>query len=149
MLPEAVRRLAEIGTITAASEVWETAPEGRQDQPNFLNAVILLETSLSADEAQRKIRNIEAHMGRRRDHDPLGPRSIDIDLLLFNHDILRIGHRDIPSPEVLERAFVAIPLAQIAPDYIHPLTRKTLADIARTFQIDPRKMRLREDVRLE
>ncbi len=145
----AVSQLARYGTIKAASTVWETAPLGEQDQPNYLNAVLLLHTELSAtDFQQRVIPHIEARLGRVRTTDPFAPRTIDIDILLFNRDILNLKNRRIPSPEIVERAFVAIPLAEIAPDYMHPVERRTLAEIASDFEIEGRKMRPRNDVRL-
>ena len=68
--------------------------------------------------------------------------------MLFNHERIRIGQRSIPDPEVLERPFVAIPLAEIAPDYIHPETGETLAEIAARFDPESSGMRRRRDVHL-
>ena len=77
------------------------------------------------------------------------PRTIDIDIVLFNHDILRVGQRPIPDPEVLKRSFVAIPLAEIAPDYVHPETGQTLQAIAKQFDSKEVGMRRREDIVLD
>jgi 7,8-dihydro-6-hydroxymethylpterin-pyrophosphokinase len=76
------------------------------------------------------------------------PRTIDIDIMLFNDDVLHVGRRRIPDPEVLERPFVAIPLAEIAPDYVHPETGRSLTEIASQFDPVDAGMIRREDVLL-
>ncbi len=148
-LPAAVAHLAQYGRVRTVSTVWETRPVGFSDQPNFLNAALLLETDLSAQALREEaIASIEAVLGRVRTENKNAPRTIDIDIMLFNHDILQVGRRHIPDPEVLERPFVAIPLAQIAPGYIHPETGQTLEDIARRFDLKAAGMRRRDDVQL-
>jgi 2-amino-4-hydroxy-6-hydroxymethyldihydropteridine diphosphokinase len=133
-LPEAVAQLARFGRVKAASSVWQTAAIGFVDQPDFLNAAVLLETKLSAVTLrQQAITEIENCLGRLRTENKYGPRTIDIDIMLFNHDVLTIGHRRIPDPELLERCFVAIPMAEIASDYVHPEEKVTLRDIALRF----------------
>jgi 2-amino-4-hydroxy-6-hydroxymethyldihydropteridine diphosphokinase len=130
-LLEAVRRLAEFGQVRAASTVWETEPLGLADQPKFLNAVVWLETPLSAQALRGDaLPALEAALGRVRTENKNAPRTIDIDLLLFNQQVLQLGKRHIPSPEIQERPFVAIPLAEIAPDYVHPETGRTLRQMA-------------------
>ena len=146
-LPAAVKLLGWFGYVRAASSVWETEPVGLADQPNFLNAAVLLETALSAqalrDEA---ITQIEESLGRVRTENKNEPRTIDIDIMLFNQDTLQIGQRHIPDPEILERPFVAIPLAEIAPDYVHPELGQTLQQIAAS--LPAAEMALRPDVLL-
>jgi 2-amino-4-hydroxy-6-hydroxymethyldihydropteridine diphosphokinase len=146
-LPAAVDQLAEFGRIRAVSAVWQTTPIGFTDQPDFLNAVVLLETPLSARALREQvIAQIERSLNRVRTADKNAPRTIDIDIMLFNHDVLSLGGRRIPDPEVLERPFVAIPLAEIAPDYVHPETGQTLEQIARRFDPVAVGMRPRNDV---
>lgn len=148
-LPAAVTHLAQYGYVRAVSTVWETRPVGFSHQPNFLNAALLLETDLSARALREEaIASIEATLGRVRTENKNAPRTIDIDIMLFNRDILQVGRRRIPDPEVLERPFVAIPLAEIAPDYIHPQTGQALKDIARRFDPMAAGMRRRDDVEL-
>jgi 2-amino-4-hydroxy-6-hydroxymethyldihydropteridine diphosphokinase len=148
-LSAAVVYLAQYGHVRAVSTVWETRPVGFSDQPNFLNAALLLETDLSAQALRAEaITSIEATLGRVRTENKNAPRPIDIDIMLFNHDILQVGRRRIPDPEVLERPFVAIPLAEIAPDYIHPETGQTLREIAWRFDPTAAGMRRRDDVQL-
>jgi 2-amino-4-hydroxy-6-hydroxymethyldihydropteridine diphosphokinase len=147
-LPEAVRRLAQVGQVRAASAVWETAPVGFADQPNFLNAALLLATPLGAqDLCTRIIPALEAALGRVRTQNKNGPRTIDVDLVLFNQEVLDLGHRHIPDPDIATRPFLAIPLAEIAPDYVHPETGETLRVMA--DRLAPVGMRHRADVRLE
>ena len=148
-LPAAVSQLAQFGRVRAVSIVWETLPVGFSDQPNFLNAAVLLETHLSAQALREEaITAIEAALGRVRTENKNGPRTIDIDIMLFNHDIIQLERRRIPDPGVLERSFVAIPLAEISPDYVHPETGQTLKDIAGQFDTTSAGMNRRDDVRL-
>ncbi len=146
-LAAAVDWLGRWGRVQAVSTVWESAPAGFADQPNFLNAAALLETGLSAQALrQEAITSIETALGRVRTTDKNAPRPIDIDIMLFNRDVLQVGRRHIPDPEVLERPFVAIPLAEIAPDYVHPEIGRTLRQIAGRFDPAAAGMRRRDDV---
>jgi 2-amino-4-hydroxy-6-hydroxymethyldihydropteridine diphosphokinase len=146
-LAAAVNWLGRWGRVRAVSTVWESAPLGFADQPNFLNAATLLETGLSAQALrQEAIASIEMALGRVRSANRNAPRTIDIDIMLFNHDVLQVAQRHIPSPEVLERPFVAIPLAEIAPDYVHPEIGQPLHQIAARFDLAAAGMRRRDDV---
>jgi 2-amino-4-hydroxy-6-hydroxymethyldihydropteridine diphosphokinase len=145
-LRAAVAGLERFGRILAASTVWETAPAGWSDRSPFLNAAILLETGLSASALREEaIAAIEADLGRVRPTDRGAPIPIDIDIRLFNRDCLTIGKRRIPDPEIRTHPFVAIPLAEIAPDYVHPETGETLQQIAARF-VGAAGMRRREAV---
>lgn len=136
-LPAAIRLLGDYGRVLAVSTVWESAALGDPNQPNYLNAAVLLATPMTASTLRRQaIATIENTLGRRRVADNKNAaRTIDIDMMLFNRAILQIGHRHIPDDEVLTRAFVAVPLAEIAPDYVHPVTGQTLRDIAAQFDL--------------
>ena len=149
-LPDVVHRLSRYGRISAVSSVWESAPVGFADQPNFLNAAVLLETEHSADELCRRIiPTVEQSLGRTRDpNNKNAPRTIDIDLSLFNRMTGEIGYRRVPDPEILQRPFVAIPLAELDADYVHPLRGTTLAEIAASFGNVSAAMQLRRDVLL-
>lgn len=141
-LPAAVCALAEYGRVVAVSAVWETRAVGPQPQPNFHNAALLLETCLAAPALKETaLAAVEGKLGRVRSSDRYAPRTIDLDLMLFNHEQFTLGSRRIPDPEMLAYAFVAIPLAELAPNYIHPETGQTLAAIARRF--DPAKEGMR------
>jgi 2-amino-4-hydroxy-6-hydroxymethyldihydropteridine diphosphokinase len=146
-LTAAVVKLGRFGHVKAVSTVWQTAPIGFTDQADFLNAAVLLETPLSARALREQaIAQVEHELGRVRTANKNAPRTIDIDIMLFNDDVLMLGQRRIPDPEVLERSFVAIPLAEIAPDYVHPETGQTLKQIGDQFDPAEAAMRLREDV---
>jgi len=149
-LPAAVRELERIGRVLLASSVWQSPSLGGPDQPDYLNAALLLETPMSAEYLKKEvIAAVESLLGRVRSGDRNAPRTIDIDIILFDFEQLRIGGRTIPDREVLERPFVAIPLAEIAPGYIHPVTGDSLAQIASRFDPISWGMRIRADVILK
>lgn len=146
-LRAAVAMLAARTQLRAVSAVWQTAPLGITDQPDFLNMAALVETELSAVQLQRDVLSrIETDLHRDRSGHRYGPRTIDIDLLLFNREIFELDGHHIPSAEVQERAFVAIPLAEISPAYRHPETGQTLLAIAGNFVEKENEMWLRRDI---
>lgn len=149
-LPAAVRELGRFGRVLRVSRVWQSPPVGGPGQPDYLNAALLLETALSAEDLKETaIAAVEALLGRVRGFDRNAPRTIDIDIMLFDSEQLRLGDRSIPDQEVLERPFVAIPLSEIALDYIHPVTGESLAEIASRFNPNSSDMRLRSDLILD
>jgi 2-amino-4-hydroxy-6-hydroxymethyldihydropteridine diphosphokinase len=149
-LPAAVRLLGRYGTVAAASTVYETLPVGFADQANFLNAAVLLETDRSLDEVLCEIvPAVESELGRVRDpSNPNGPRTIDLDVSLFNDLVTRTDHRELPDPHIAEYPFVATPLAELDPAYVHPILGETLAALASRLRITAGDMRPRPDVRL-
>lgn len=146
-LRAAVELLATQTNLRVISSVWETRPLGLADQPNFLNAAAAVETDLTAEQLKQQVlTSIEQRLGRVRQADKNAPRPIDLDIVLFNQEIFELGQRHIPDREIVERPFVAIPLAEIAPHYKHPELGQTLAEIARIFAIKTEAMSLRPDV---
>jgi len=127
-LREAQTRLSVAGSIAAASSLYETEPVEYIEQPWFLNYVVLLETTLSPQELMSAILNIEEQMGRRR-LVKKGPRSIDIDILLFGDVVLKSDALTIPHPEMHRRRFVLEPLAEIAPELVHPVLHKSIREL--------------------
>ncbi|MFD1068179.1 2-amino-4-hydroxy-6-hydroxymethyldihydropteridine diphosphokinase [Oceanobacillus locisalsi] len=101
-------------TIQKKSSVYETAPVGYQDQAEFLNMVVELQTSLSSMKLLDVCQQIEKELGRKRNI-RFGPRTIDLDILTFNHENSKVERLIIPHPRMHERAFVLIPLTEIAP----------------------------------
>ena len=148
-LPAAVVELSQHGRIAAVSKVWENPPVEGGEQPNYLNAAVLLETDVSAvDLCLEIIPKIEAKLDRVRDpNNKYAERTIDIDIVLFNNDILQIEHHRIPDPDIELRPFLAIPLAELNPDDTHPVTGETLAAIAGLA--DASCLWLRSDVDLQ
>ncbi len=148
-LPAAVLLLRQFGQITAISTVFETTPLGvTERQPDYLNAALIIESDLGPQEFQLAIANIEHSLGRERTENKYAARPIDIDIMLVDDEILSIDHRQIPSPEILERNFVSIPLAEIAPEYVHPETHQKLREIAAGHLREKGPLRPRPDVRL-
>jgi 2-amino-4-hydroxy-6-hydroxymethyldihydropteridine diphosphokinase len=133
-LRDAVARLeaAEIG-VTRRSSLYETAPQELLDQPWFLNAVVQVETELFPLQLLARARQIERDMGRRR-VTPKGPRNIDIDILFYGRSVIATAELEVPHPRIAQRRFVLEPLAEIAPDFRHPITRKTAAEMLASLE---------------
>jgi len=128
-LRDAFNRLAsdEIRVLRRSS-LYETAPQELLDQPWFLNAVVEIETSLFPMQLLQRIRDIERQMGRRRVA-PKGPRNIDIDILFYGRSVIAAAELEVPHPRMAQRRFVLEPLAEIAPDFRHPVTGKTAGEM--------------------
>jgi 2-amino-4-hydroxy-6-hydroxymethyldihydropteridine diphosphokinase len=124
-LREAEKRLSKLGRVIAISSFYETEPVEFTEQPWFLNCAVKLETSLAPEELMAAILGIEEEMGRRRVQDK-GPRSIDIDILLFGDAVVESSAVTIPHPAMHQRRFVLEPLAEIAPEAFHPLLKQTI-----------------------
>jgi 2-amino-4-hydroxy-6-hydroxymethyldihydropteridine diphosphokinase len=134
-LLEALHRLTTIGDITAISTFHATDPVGYLDQPRFLNAAALLETTLPTLDLLHALLAIEQAMGRdRTTAPPKGPRIIDLDLLLYISntgipEILSTPNLTLPHPALHQRRFVLAPLAEIAPTLQHPTLHRSIADL--------------------
>ena len=131
----AVAYLAELGQVIAVSSVVESpaiGPDRMPDPsyPSFLNAAVALDVALSAPALRTALREIETRLGRERTADKYAPRPIDIDIALFNNEQITEADFTIPDPDILQRSFLAGPLAELAPTYCHPETGETLQTIA-------------------
>lgn len=113
------------GTITLLSHFYETAAWGKTNQPSFFNQAITLNTLLPPNDLLHAILHIETSMGRHR-VEKFGPRIIDIDILLFNDEIIDHPNLKIPHPELPNRRFALEPLSEIAPGVIHPVFKKSI-----------------------
>ena len=127
-LRDAQIRLATLGRVSAVSPVYETEPVEFTAQPWFLNCAVAIETDLTPQQLMAAILRIEEEMGRRRVQKK-GPRSIDIDILLFDDLVLESEELTIPHPAMHQRRFVLEPLADIAPQALHPVFRKTIREL--------------------
>jgi 2-amino-4-hydroxy-6-hydroxymethyldihydropteridine diphosphokinase len=135
-LHEAIRRIGQLGRTQAVSSFYATAPVGYLDQPDFVNAALLLDTHLEPAALMQALLAVEHDMGRDRANVPAkGPRIIDLDLLLYDALILTqpvtaTGPAlTLPHPAMTQRRFVLEPLAEIAPAMIHPSSGKTIAEL--------------------
>lgn len=126
----------KIGKVIASSSLYETAAWGKTDQPAFLNQAIALQTNLTALEVLDLALGIEQELGRVR-KDKWGERLIDIDLILFGDQIINIPDKlQVPHPHMQYRKFVMEPLAEIAPEVVHPILGETILSISRNIE-DP------------
>jgi 2-amino-4-hydroxy-6-hydroxymethyldihydropteridine diphosphokinase len=133
-LRSALSRLAALPTITVTrvSSLYETAPVGVTNQPNFVNAVAALETALPAVDLLDILLHLENQLGRVRTF-RWGPRVIDMDLLLYGDKQIDLPSLTVPHPRLRERAFVLVPLAEIAPELVLPGDTKPVKELAIYF----------------
>jgi 2-amino-4-hydroxy-6-hydroxymethyldihydropteridine diphosphokinase len=127
-LREALVRLGELGTVRKVSSFYETEPVEFTDQPWFLNCAVELDTERSPRDLLNGMLAIEQAMGRERVQ-PKGPRLIDLDILLFGDVVLNEPGLTIPHPAMHKRRFVLEPLAEIAPDAIHPALKRRVREL--------------------
>ncbi len=126
----------KVGKVSAISSLYETAAWGKTDQPAFLNQAVALQTRLSALEVLDLALTIEQELGRVR-KDKWGERLIDIDLILFGDHVINIPDKlQVPHPHMQHRKFVMEPLAEIAPDVLHPVLGETMLSICKNIS-DP------------
>lgn len=146
-LPRAIARLTTLGSLVATSRVYQNPAIAPEPQPDYLNAAALLETDLQPLALRERLRTLEASLGRVRSADPCAPRTIDLDLCLYGSHILAHPLLEIPDPDILTRPHLAVTLAELMPDFVHPQTGETLAAIAERLRPQG-DLTLREDVDL-
>jgi 2-amino-4-hydroxy-6-hydroxymethyldihydropteridine diphosphokinase len=127
-LLSALARLETTGRVVAVSSFYETEPVEFTPQPWFLNCAVALESSQTPQQLMDSILLIEQEMGRRR-LEKKGPRTIDIDILLFDDAVVNSSELTIPHPALHQRRFVLKPLAEIAPEVLHPVLKKAVREL--------------------
>jgi 2-amino-4-hydroxy-6-hydroxymethyldihydropteridine diphosphokinase len=118
----------KIGSILQKSSLYQTDAWGMTDQADFLNQVIEIETTQNPEEILTNLLAIELNFGRVRDI-KWGPRSIDLDLLLFGNQQVNTPHLTVPHPRIQDRKFILIPLVEIAPNTLHPILGKSVREL--------------------
>ncbi|MET3557236.1 2-amino-4-hydroxy-6-hydroxymethyldihydropteridine diphosphokinase [Streptococcus rupicaprae] len=143
-LEQAVQGLKDLPAthLLAVSPLYETSAWGKTDQADFLNLCLSVDTGLSPQDLLRHTQALELSLGRER-HEHWGPRTVDIDILLYGHEVIREPHLTIPHPLMQERAFVLVPLADIAPSFQHPIFMKSIAELLE--EVDAEGVRLVSD----
>jgi 2-amino-4-hydroxy-6-hydroxymethyldihydropteridine diphosphokinase len=121
---EAIADLPQTDLVRVSS-LYDTEPVGEVDQPNFLNAAAMVDTELDARQLLWNLMLIEKRLGRVRTQ-PWGPRTIDLDLLLFGDEIIEDDDLRVPHPEIIRRSFVLVPLVELEPRLVHPGTGETM-----------------------
>ena len=139
-LREALLRLGELGTVTAISSLYETEPVEYTAQPWFLNCCVALATGLTADQLLTGLLQIERKLGRDRSAEQTanakrikGPRTVDLDIVLFGATITHSATLNLPHPDMQRRRFVLEPLAELVPDLRHPTRKRTIRELVKSL----------------
>lgn len=138
---EAITYLSGILTVVRMSSLYETEPEEYKDQPDFINCVLQAEYSDRPRLLLSEIKQIERKMGRTTSF-RAAPRVIDIDILLFGDSVIEEADLYVPHPRIDGRKFVLIPMAEIDPDFKHPVTHKSIADLVSELDSQSRVMKV-------
>jgi 2-amino-4-hydroxy-6-hydroxymethyldihydropteridine diphosphokinase len=128
-LKQAIASLTPQLEVKAKSGIYETPPWGFEDQPKFLNQVLRAKTYLDPEPLLKHLKRLEVALGRKESF-PNGPRLIDIDILFYDDRVVNTPSLVIPHPRLHERGFVLLPLMDIAPDLKHPVTQKSVREMA-------------------
>lgn len=127
-LKQAIASLPPQMDVKARSHIYETPPWGYEDQPRFLNQVVKAQTYLQPEPLLKHIKRLEVALGRKATFRN-GPREIDIDILLYDDLVLNTPILTLPHPHMHERGFVLLPMMDIAPDLVHPLSGKSVREM--------------------
>jgi 2-amino-4-hydroxy-6-hydroxymethyldihydropteridine diphosphokinase len=127
-LQDAIQRLSRLGSVVAVSSVYETEPIELTTQPWFLNCAVALDTVKTPRQLLAAVLKLEQEMGRRRVGNK-GPRTIDVDILIFGSSVMDLPPLTLPHPAMHQRRFVLEPLAEIAPELRHPVFERTMREL--------------------
>lgn len=133
-VPRGLEMLGLRFALTATSTAYRTPPVGGSSpQPDFVNLVVRIRTDLAPRALREACRRIEERCGRRRTADRYAPRTLDLDVVLFDDVARDYGSWRLPDPDLCERAFVLVPAAEVAPAWVHPEAKRTLAALRDTL----------------
>jgi 2-amino-4-hydroxy-6-hydroxymethyldihydropteridine diphosphokinase len=124
----ALGHLKRLGSLKKVASLYQTSPYGYYDQPDFLNTAVIAETKLKPFPLLNTLKKIEQEMGR-TERQRWGPREIDLDIIFYNQKVISSEELTIPHPDFHNRAFVLLPLAEIAPDWMSPLHRSPVKEL--------------------
>ncbi len=124
----AVDEIGSFAKIIKASSIYETEPVGKENQPEFINCVAEIETELSPQDLLKQLNLVELKLGRVRD-EKWGPRTIDLDIILYDDQVINDNNLVIPHPRAHLRRFVLEPLSEIAPQFVHPQFNVSVLDL--------------------
>ena len=127
-LEKSLEKITGLASIEQKSSIYETEPWGLKEQPNFLNQVIRINTRLAPLELLSALKKIERTMGRKKSV-KYGPRLIDLDILFYDDLVMKTETLTIPHPMLTQRAFVLVPLNEIAPNHLHPVEGKKIREL--------------------
>ena len=132
-IDKALEYISQKLRVTEKSSVYDTEPVGNPEQPRFLNMICQIKTMLKAADLLVLVKAIEQKLGRMPGR-PNSPRPIDIDILFYGDEVIKTPELKIPHPRLVQRAFVLIPLAEIAPALIHPVSKKTVNELLKELK---------------
>lgn len=140
-LETALREIQERYGLAGLSHVYETSPVGYARQPSFWNLVAAIETQEQPEPLRKWIGSLEKRQGRIRNPNANGPRTLDVDLILWKDKVQKYRRFSLPHPDVETKAFVFFPLLEIQPNLIHPQKRKALVEMAASFKVGTQKIK--------
>lgn len=126
---KALKAVGKIARVTRVSRMIRTRAYGKTDQPHFINCAALVETGLSPESLLKELNTIETELGRVRT-EKWGPRKIDIDIIFYGDLVIDKPELTIPHPDMQNRNFVLEPLMELCPDFVHPLLKKSVKQLA-------------------
>lgn len=129
LISEAILEMAKIGKIVRCSSLYETAPWGFESSDTFYNQVVTYDTKFLPEEILDKCQAVEKKLGRIRSNVQFCSRTMDIDILFYDSQIIDTPRLTVPHPRLAQRNFVLAPLNEIMPNFIHPITRKTISSL--------------------
>ncbi len=134
-LQQAVEQIEKrVGEVLKKSSIYETEPWGFSAEQNFLNQALVVSTGKSPQETLKECLQIEENLGRQRLSEGYASRTMDIDILFFNEEIIQTTELEIPHPRLHQRLFVLLPLVEIMPDFIHPVLKKNISALLENCQ---------------